>query len=67
MTPVAPDSSAPVKERKSFQVMLLFSRALVAEDTGNDTTAIRLYREILSVNPTFTAADSALRKLLRRQ
>jgi TolB-like protein len=58
-------SEARTEERKKvpFQAVMMYSRAISAQDAGKKDEAIQLFRQTISQFPTFTDAQNALKKL----
>ncbi|HEX6632067.1 MAG TPA: CsgG/HfaB family protein [Gemmatimonadaceae bacterium] len=56
-------SGAPARTAVPFQAVLLYSRALRAEDGGDRAQAVELYRKTLSAFPTYGPARRALDRI----
>mgnify|MGYP003579320046 CR=1 FL=1 len=66
LTPAARQTSEARAERQKkvpFQAVMLYSRALRAQDAGNKAEAIELFRQTASRFPDFEDADKALKRL----
>ena len=56
-------SGAPARSAVPFQAVLLYSRAVRAEDGGDRAQAVELYRKTLSAFPTYGPARRALDRI----
>ena len=58
--PVARNAAAPVK--MDMRTAMLYSKALEAEDSGNKTQAVELFRQVVTKFPTYGPARAHLAK-----
>lgn len=57
------EAKAEKQKKVPFQAVMMYSRALRAQDAGNKAEAIELFRQTASRFPDFEDADKALKKL----
>ena len=66
LTPAARQTSEAKAERQKkvpFQAVMMYSRAISAQDAGNKAEAITLFRQTVAKFPEFADAEKALKKL----
>jgi curli biogenesis system outer membrane secretion channel CsgG len=57
------EASAEAAKKVPFQAVMLYSRAIEAQDKGDKTEAVALYKQAISKFPEYTQAKSALAKI----